>query len=208
MTDLVGWLDRLAALPTPALYVVLALAAAAENLFPPLPADTVVAVGAFVAARGAGSWWGSLLATLVGNIAGAGVLYRLGWRYGRGWLVARAERFGGERVLARVQSWHGRFGLPAIALTRFLPALRAVVPPLAGALHLRPVTTLTAMTLASAAWYGLITWCAFQAGANLEEFLAVVQRSQRALALGALAVVVIIGGAWWLVRRTRRASAS
>jgi membrane protein DedA with SNARE-associated domain len=204
VTDLVGWLDRLAALPTPALYAVLALAAAAENLFPPLPADTVVAIGAFVAARGAGSMWGSLAATLAGNMAGAALLYRLGWRYGRGWIVARSARFGGEGVLTRVQEWHARWGLPAVALTRFLPALRAVVPPLAGALHLPPGRTLAAMTLASAAWYGFITWFAFQAGENLESFLALVQRSQRTVSIGAVALVAFIAVTWWLVRRARR----
>jgi membrane protein DedA with SNARE-associated domain len=201
--DLVAWLDRLAALPAPALYAVLAVAAALENVFPPLPADTVVALGAFMAARGGHSLLGSLAATLLGNLLGAALLYRLGWRYGRGWLVARAGRFGGQAVLERVQAWHARFGLPAIALTRFLPALRAVVPPLAGALHLPPAGTLAAMTGASAIWYGLITWFAFQAGANLEPFLAAVARSQRLLAIGAAAIVLLAVGTWWLVRRLR-----
>ena len=45
-------LDWLSSLPPTALYLVLAVTAAAENIFPPLPADTVVALGSWLSARG------------------------------------------------------------------------------------------------------------------------------------------------------------
>ena len=60
MNDLLTWL---ASLPEPLLYGALVAAAFAENVFPPLPADTVIALGAFVAARGNGTAlgvWGSV----------------------------------------------------------------------------------------------------------------------------------------------------
>ncbi len=204
MGNLVAWLDRLAALPEPALYAVLALAAAAENIFPPLPADTVVAIGAFVAARGAGSLPGVLLATMVGNLGGAAAMFYAGRHFGRDWLTARAARFGGESAMARVQTQVQRFGLPAIVVTRFIPGVRAVVPPLAGALQLAAIPTLTAMTLASLLWYGIITALAFAAGAELEAFLGVVQRSQRVAGIGAAALAAVVLALWW-VRRRREA---
>jgi membrane protein DedA with SNARE-associated domain len=201
--DLVGWLDRLAALPEPALYLVLALAAAAENVFPPLPADTVVAIGAFVAARGSGSLPGVLFATMIGNLGGAAGMFAVGRRFGREWVAARASRFGGAQAMTRVQEQVQRLGLPAIVVTRFIPGIRAVVPPLAGALHLPTAVTLTAMTLASLVWYGIITALAFSAGSELERFLGVVQRSQRTVGLVAAASAALAIGVWWF-RRSRR----
>ncbi|NUQ20388.1 MAG: DedA family protein, partial [Gemmatimonadaceae bacterium] len=44
--------ESLTALRPAVLYLVLALVAAVENICPPIPADTVVAFGAFLAARG------------------------------------------------------------------------------------------------------------------------------------------------------------
>ena len=63
-----GILDWLESLPVGALYASLALVAAIENIFPPVPADTVVAFGSFLAARGHGTALGAFLATWVGNV--------------------------------------------------------------------------------------------------------------------------------------------
>jgi hypothetical protein len=61
-SDLLAWL---VALPKGTLYAVLAVAAFAENVFPPLPADTVIALGAFVAAQGPGTALGVWSATMI-----------------------------------------------------------------------------------------------------------------------------------------------
>ena len=68
MTDVLSWLSTL---PEPLLYGALVLAAFAENIFPPLPADTVIALGAFVAARGSGTALGVWTATMLGNLGTA-----------------------------------------------------------------------------------------------------------------------------------------
>ena len=64
-------LDWFAELPPLALYFALAFAAGIENVFPPLPSDTVVAFGSFIAARGKASPLLTYLSTLSGNLAGA-----------------------------------------------------------------------------------------------------------------------------------------
>jgi membrane protein DedA with SNARE-associated domain len=61
----------LTSLPPAVLYLVLALVAAVENIFPPIPADTVVAFGAFLAARGHATHVGAIASKLCGNVAGA-----------------------------------------------------------------------------------------------------------------------------------------
>ena len=45
-------LDALAALPLAPTYLVLMVLSAVENIFPPVPADTAVALGAFLALAG------------------------------------------------------------------------------------------------------------------------------------------------------------
>jgi membrane protein DedA with SNARE-associated domain len=47
-----GLLERLLALPAPAVYLVIGTLATVENIIPLVPADTAVALGAFLAQRG------------------------------------------------------------------------------------------------------------------------------------------------------------
>jgi membrane protein DedA with SNARE-associated domain len=196
-------LDWFAALPPALLYIALAVTAAAENIFPPLPADTVVAFGAFIAARGEASAVLVYVAILAGNLAGAMLMYWVGWKYGSERVM---RRLGGSAAHeARLQELHGRYGLGAIAINRFIPGIRAIVPPFAGALRMPPVTTMLALSLASAVWYGLVSYLAFRAGADWESLMARVSGVGRVTAIGAAALVALAALIWW-VRRRRRAA--
>ena len=196
-------LDWFAALPAALLYLALAVTAAAENVFPPLPADTVVAFGSFIAARGEASPVATFLSIMVGNIAGAMAMYWVGWRYGSDRIMRRLGGAGAGE--ARLQAMYARWGLGAIAISRFLPGIRAIVPPFAGALRVGALRAGLAMTLASALWYGLITYFAYQAGANFDALRARMVQGQKWLGVGAAVIVVLALGVWWVRRRRTRA---
>lgn len=198
-----GLLDWVAALPALALYAALAGAAAIENVFPPFPADTVVAFGSFLAARGKGSIVAVFLATWLGNIAGAAFMYALGRRYGAALLRGRLLR-AGPHTEARIDAMYRRYGIWALALSRFIPGVRAIVPPFAGALKLSPVRALTAMALASGVWYGAITVLAYRLGSSWEELRGAVARAGTWFAVGASVLVAVVV-AVVLLRRRRRA---
>ena len=196
LQQILAWFEGL---PPLALYLALAVTAAAENVFPPLPADTVVAFGSFIAARGEASAVGSFLATLTGNLAGAMLMYWVGARYGAERVLRRMG--GGEGGRARLEALYGRYGVWALVVSRFLPGVRALVPPFAGALRLGAARAALAMGVASAVWYGAITYFAFTAGSNFEALQARVAQGQRWLGIGAVALVSLGALAWWLRRR-------
>jgi membrane protein DedA with SNARE-associated domain len=198
-----GVLDWLTSVPTAVLYVVLAAISAAENVFPPLPADTVVAFGSFLAARGHGTAAGAFLATLVGNLSGAMAMFAVGRRYG----AARIERrFGSGSSAARLHALYGRYGLFALFVSRFLPGVRALVPPFAGALRLPPMRVAVVIGAASAIWYGLITLLAFRVGSDWET-LVVHLRVWSGRVVVIAAAVGVAGVMAWLFRRRRTESA-
>lgn len=200
MHDLLNWLGRL---PEPLLYGAILLAAFAENVFPPLPADTVVALGAFVAARGNGSAIGAWSATMFGNIGGAMLMFTLGKRHGMPWLAKRMPSvFAGDASDKFIERFN-RQGILAVVVSRFLPAVRAVVPPLAGALGVGVAPAALAMGLASGVWYGLVCVLAFRAGADADALLARIGSQQRTVGLIAVAIVVV-ALAVFLVRRRMR----
>jgi len=198
-----GILEWLESLPVAALYASLALIAAIENIFPPVPADTVVAFGSFLAARGHGTALGAFLSTWIGNVAGAMFMYAVGRRLGADWLEARMARRGGSEMTARLQAMYGKYGLMAIFMSRFLPGIRALVPPFAGALRVPPLRAAAMIAIASAIWYGTVTIVAYNLGENWDQATAKLGGYQRTVAIvvGAIALIAV---AVWLVRRRRR----
>jgi membrane protein DedA with SNARE-associated domain len=201
MIELLAWLTSL---PDPLLYGAIVLAAFAENVFPPLPADTVIALGAFVAARGNGTEFGVWSATMLGNVGGAMLMYGLGHRYGLPWLMKRFPAIVSPSAADRFAERFKTQGMAAVVVSRFLPAVRALVPPMAGALGIGAVRAAIAMTLASGVWYGLVCVLAFRAGASADVLLARIAEQQRLI--GAIAVAIVLMAAvivWWRGRAPR-----
>lgn len=196
-------LDWLAGLPPFALYVALAASAAVENFFPPVPADTVVAFGSFLAARGEATALGAFVSTWIGNVGGAMMVYALGRRYGTSWLEKRMERFGGKERQEQLRKLYDKWGLGAIFLSRFIPAVRAVVPPFAGAFGMKPLPVALAIGVASALWYGLITYVAFRVGTDWEALTERLGSLGKWTAIIAVAIVLAGVGIWYFRRRAR-----
>ena len=194
-----GLLDSLTALPAAVLYLVLGLVAAIENVFPPAPADTVVAFGAFLAARGQATLAGAFLATWVGNLAGAMAMYAAGRRFG----AERLERrLGNGGAAARLHEFYARRGALALFVSRFLPGIRALVPPFAGAARLPAGRTAIIIGGASAIWYGVIIILAYRIGADWATLQAKMAQWQRGLVIAA-AIAAVVGATIWLLRRRR-----
>ena len=200
-----SFLEWLTGLPAWALYASVGLVAAIENIFPPIPADTVVAFGSFIAARANDPVVGVWLATLIGNVGSAMALYFLGRRYGAERLERRFERQGMHAAEVRLRTLYGRYGLIALFISRFLPGVRAVVPPVAGALRVPALRVAIVMLAASALWYGVVCYASYRLGADwdtLSQRLGTMQRGAVYLALALAAVGVAV---WLVVRRRRRA---
>ena len=198
-----GFLDWLTSVPTAVLYAALAAVSAVENIFPPIPADTVVAFGSFLAARGHGTAVGAFLATLAGNLGGAMVMFTVGRRYG----AATVERrLGSARSAGRLHALYGKFGMLALFVSRFIPGVRALVPPFAGALRLPPIRTAIVIGTASAIWYGLITYLAFRVGSDWDALLVHLRAWSHWMVIGA-ATVGVVGSLTWLFLRRRTESA-
>ena len=197
-----AFLDQLSAMPVPALYAALAVVAALENIFPPVPADTV---GSFLAARGQGTALGVFVATWAGNLAGAMLIYAVGRRYGAERLERRMLGDRAAEAESRLRTLYGKYGLTALFLSRFLPGVRAIVPPLAGALRVPAVRAAVAMGAASAVWYGAISYLAFRIGADWDQLSGAVSRYGRVAAITGGVLALLAVATWFLVRRRTEA---
>lgn len=197
-------LDTLQALPPSPLYVAIGLLAAIENVFPPVPADTAVALGAFLAGRGVLDAWVVFAITWVCNVASAGLVYFVGRRYGRAFFTGRlGRRLISERALQHIEEAYAEHGSYGILLSRLLPVWRGVVPPFAGVVGVPAGRALGSIALASAAWYGGLTYLVFRLGTNFELVTRAIARVN--LVLGIVAALLVLAAIVWFVRRRRAA---
>jgi membrane protein DedA with SNARE-associated domain/uncharacterized tellurite resistance protein B-like protein len=183
---------------------VLGLLAAVENVVPPVPSDAAVGLGAFLSHRGVTTPGTVFLVTWVANILGAAGVYLAARRYGRRLFASpTGRRLLAPRSLAIIEREYLRFGVIGIFLSRFLPGIRAVVPPFAGLIGLGTVRTFLPMAVASGIWYGGITILGAILGAEWNRITALISGVNRTLGIAAL-LVVAGGGAWYLVRARQR----
>ena len=198
-SGLIGWLSHA---PLALLYLIMAAFAAVENVFPPIPADTVVALGSWLAARGQGSPLWAFLSVWVGNIAGASAMYYVGRRHGTAWIERRFPKIADEKSENRFRELHRKYGAASLFLSRFIPGVRALVPPFAGALGLPAVSSLASISIASGLWYGLVSYLAFRAGAaDWNALTGRISSVGRWIAVGAGVVLGIGALVWWLRQR-------
>lgn len=196
MDGLLVWLGDV---PPLLMYVVLGLGAAVENIVPPIPADTFVLLGGFLAARGSAVVGVVFLVTWTANVLSALVVYTVAYRYGDQFFQTRLGRYLLDpKQVGIVRKFYQRWGTAAIFYTRFLPGLRAVAPVFAGLIRQRPLTVVLPLLLASAIWYGALVWIGAFAGRNVEHLLRTQTRLNWTLA--AIAGVIFVLLAWWWFR--------
>lgn len=201
MPEILRWL---AELPAFLIYLVIGLGAALENFIPPVPADTFVLLGAFIAAAGRANPWLVFLVTWLMNVSSAITVYLLAARYGRGFFNTRAGHWLlHPKQLEQIGKFYGRWGTPAIFASRFLPAFRAMVPVFAGVTHVTWWKLVLPMATASALWYGALVYLGAAAGKNWNEIMRFFDRFSTAL-LAVAGVLIAAFLVWWWRSRQQR----
>jgi membrane protein DedA with SNARE-associated domain len=195
-------LDGLAALPTVPTYLVLMLLSAVENVFPPVPADTAVALGAFLARRGEISVVPLAILCWLSNTGTAAWTYYLARRHGApffksGW----GQRLMPAAALAVLEEAYAKYGVVGIFLSRFLPGVRATVTPFAGVVGMPARRALVPAAIASAIWYAFLAAAGYALADNWDAVKALVGTTNRALGIAAAVGTVFV--AIWLWRRFR-----
>ncbi|PYQ54082.1 MAG: hypothetical protein DMF78_07425 [Acidobacteria bacterium] len=198
-----AFLHWVAGLPGIAVYVVLIVLSAVENVFPPVPADVAVVLGAFLARQGIVS--APLLGLLcwLGNTVSSAAMYFYARTHGRrffesGW----PRRFMPPAAMAELERAYARHGVYGIFLSRFLPGIRAAVTPFAGVVGMPAARALVPAASASAIWYAFLVAAGSLLGQSWPHARALLDQANRVLAAIAIAAVVLL--TLWLWRRMRR----
>ncbi|MFM9112525.1 MAG: DedA family protein [Actinomycetota bacterium] len=138
-------------------YLGVALLVIAENLFPPIPSEIVLPFAGFVARRGDGSVVVMVLASTVGSVVGALVLYAIAAAIGPERIHTFVVRFGKwfgvkEADMVRAEEWFDRRSNVAVLVGRCVPLIRSLVSIPAGFRRMRFVPFIVLTAVGSAVW--------------------------------------------------------
>jgi membrane protein DedA with SNARE-associated domain len=149
-------------------YIFFALFAAAfvENIFPPVPGDTVTVFGGALVGFKAAGFVNVYIATSLGSVAGFMALYFTGYKLGRQFFERENAKLFHPENLNKLENWFNRYGDTIIVINRFLAGTRSLVSIFAG-ISRRPwlrVSVLSAISVLL--WNGLLIGAGYYLGQN------------------------------------------
>ncbi|MBC7594997.1 MAG: DedA family protein [Kineosporiaceae bacterium] len=180
------------------------LAVALDNFFPPIPSEIILPLAGFAASQGTFSLMGALIATTVGSVFGAMVLYGLGFFFGRDRAVRVFEKTPLLKVsdLERTEAWFAKHGAKAVFFGRMVPLFRSLISIPAGVERMNALAFFVLTTAGSLIWNSIFVIAGYRLGENwdvVEPYASVFQK------LVILAVLLVVGSFVFVrVRELRR----
>ena len=189
-----GYLDQflhfLGSLPPALVYIFLGISAFVENIFPPIPGDTITAFGAFLVGVGKVGFFGVYVSTTLGSLAGFMSLFWVGMLVGRSYFLERNFWFFKAEDIAKAEMWFRKYGYWLILANRFLPGIRSVIS-ISGGLSRLKTARVAALALVSCAIWNLIwIFIGYSIGNN---WPLIRQTMSRIMARYNMAVLILAG---------------
>lgn len=192
------------ALGYPGLTILVAL----ENIFPPIPSEVILPLAGFLTGQGRFQFALVLLATTIGSILGALLLYGIGAAAGKARIERLVANYGKWALLTpddlqRSEAWFERYGSIAVFVGRLVPIVRSLVSIPAGYQRM-PIAQFVLLTgFGSLIWNGTLVALGWALGENwhiVERYIGWLQ-----YVVIALVAVLVLRFIWQRVR-TRAAS--
>jgi membrane protein DedA with SNARE-associated domain len=189
-------------------YPGLTILVALENLFPPIPSEVILPLAGFLTGQGKFSFVLVLIASTLGSLIGALILYAIGVGLGRGGIRRLFEKYGYLALLTpedltRAEDWFDRWGPIAVFTGRLVPVVRSLVSIPAGYRRMPLVQFIPLTVFGSLLWNGALVALGWALGENwhaIEEYVGWLQYV--VIAIVALLLVKFV----WSRLRHRRAA--
>jgi membrane protein DedA with SNARE-associated domain len=148
------------------LYVFLFFSAIMENLFPPVPGDTVTALGAFLVGTGKLNLALVFICTTLGSVIGFFILFILARYFFSETISRKGFKWVSSQQIASAKERIGKYGYIIILINRFLPGIRSVISISAGLLQMRLFPVFLLSLVSAAFWNALWMAAGYSLGNN------------------------------------------
>ena len=176
-------------------YLGLTVLVALENIFPPIPSELILPLAGFLTGQNRLSFPLVPVATTLGSLLVALLLYGIGMAAGQRGIRRLFERYGHWALLTpddltRAENWFDRYGSVAVFIGRLVPVVRSLVSIPAGYRRMPMSHFLLLTGFGSALWNGALISLGWALGENWHEVERYVGWLQY-LVIAAVAFLVI-----------------
>ncbi|HWP48193.1 MAG TPA: DedA family protein [Candidatus Limnocylindrales bacterium] len=169
----------------------------------PLPEETVIVAGGFLAYKGYTNLYMTIVVLVIGALTGDGIIYLLGRKWGDRVLgIKFLHTFLTKDKIQKTREYFDKYGDKAVFLARFFAGIRPVTFFMAGTMGMKPKMFLLMDGLASVISIPLNTTLVYYLGADIEHLVLTLRRVNRTLIL----VLCLICLLWLLYQQKKRYS--
>jgi membrane protein DedA with SNARE-associated domain len=173
-----------------------------ESACIPVPSEAIMLFGGFLAGQGKTTLFAVIVAGVAGNLVGSWIAYWVGLKKGRDWALQWHWLHITPERLDKADRWFDRYGSWAVLIARMLPIIRTFISFPAGVSRM-PFWRFTVLTIIGCIpWVTLLAWLGLLVGDNWEAVQHKLHYFDYAVAL-----LIVAGIIWMLVRYRRRRAA-
>ncbi|MCM3400966.1 DedA family protein [Cytobacillus oceanisediminis] len=138
-------------------YIGIFLLITVENLFPPIPSEVILTFGGFMTTHTSLSVFGVVVASTIGSVAGAMVLYGIGLLIDINRIEKIIDKWGhilrlSKKDVHKANEWFTKYGVWTVFFCRFIPLIRSLISLPAGMAHMNFGVFLVLTTLGTLIW--------------------------------------------------------
>ncbi|SFH69910.1 DedA family protein [Pisciglobus halotolerans] len=178
-----------------------------ENIFPPIPSEVILTFGGFMTTHTSLNITGMVLASTVGAVLGALILYFIGRLLDISRLEKIIDRYGKflrltKEDLYKADAWFERYNVWTVFFCRFIPLIRSLISIPAGMSDMSLGLFLVFTTIGTLIWNTILIYLGSIVGAQWETIVHYMDiYSNIAYAIIALAIILV---AVWYIRRVKK----
>lgn len=198
------FLQFIAGLDSYWIFLFVFLSALIENIFPPYPGDTAIAFSGYLAGKGVASLLSVALASYLGALTGAVLMYFLGEKF----LLFLRKYFGRyawtdflkEENLQKSHKWMEKYGVWIVIFSRFSAGIRFFVAIVAGIIRMNFLLFILAFSLATVLWNFILIFFSYRVGENWQKVIDFLRLYNYAI----MTILILLAGIWIFYRWKNR----
>lgn len=181
---------------------------ALENIFPPIPSEVILSFGGFLTLHTKIALWEIVLASTIGSVLGALILYYVGSLF----TEARLKKLVNNKFIkilgfkegdvSKTIAWFNKHGKGAIFYGRFVPIIRSLISIPAGIAQVKLSLFVSLTFLGSLIWNTVLASLGFYFGSKWDIVVKIID-DYAILCAGLLVIAFGIACIYWYKKRIK-----
>ncbi|MCR1872538.1 DedA family protein [Mammaliicoccus lentus] len=186
-------------------YFGIALLILVENVFPPIPSEVILTFGGFMTTKSELTIFGVVVASTIGSVGGAVILYWIGRILNVERLERIIEKWGKylrltKEDVRKADAWFDKYGPWTVFFCRFIPLIRSLISIPAGMSGMNQWLFLVLTTLGTLIWNLVLVLVGAKVGDNWHQIVNYMDVYSNIM-YAVIAVSAVIFIIWFIKRK-------